>query len=185
MFMSLKILKDDIKNNTIRNLYLLTGQEEFLIEHYMEMLVSKVIDPTFEDFNLLRMESVFPIDKISAFCQGYPMMSEKKMLLFKNTGVLKKPKADIKEYLEELLSDIPNHIVIVFVERETDGKLKVNKLIKKNGLTVNIDYLKRADLFSWVSKGVRKNKLEMDNETIDYFIENSDPSKNSMKKELE
>ena len=53
-------IKDDIKNLDFKNAYLLWGEEAYLRDHYKSMIVKKVIDPDFVDFNYLEYTTKQP-----------------------------------------------------------------------------------------------------------------------------
>ncbi len=184
--MSLQLLKKQLKDKTFGQLYLFCGEEAFLKSYYAQQLQKNILQTGFEDFNLAVFSGKdIDLKKVGDAIESFPMMAEKKMIVIKESGMLKTPRAEAKDFWEHTIPDIPPYVCIVIYEEEIDKRSKIYKLIKKHGLIVEIDYLKGADLISWVERGLRSYEKRMGKETLYYFLEHCDEGMTNIKNEME
>ena len=100
-------LKKQIKEDGIGNLYLFFGEEIFVKDMYLEKMKSFIPDGGFADFNSVYLEAgdMTP-DKIDDALNSFPMMSDKKLVMIKDSGIFKSANQDIKEYWQKQLADV-------------------------------------------------------------------------------
>jgi DNA polymerase-3 subunit delta len=182
----LKNLISDIKNNTIKHLYLITGEEIFLEEYYLKDLINCITDGNSDDFNtmIISRETTEELN-ISSFVDSYPLMSEKKILIIKNTGILKKATDEEKRFWPKLLDDIPDYAIIVFYENEIDKRNSIYKSIAKNGYIAEFPYQSGSALNAWVNKIFKSNQKQIDSDLIEYLISSCNPGMINIKTEIE
>lgn len=157
--MSISVLKEEIKNNKIRNLYLFYGDEEYLKKTYLGKIEDKILDRQTADFNKIIFEGKTDLGKLIDACETMPMLSEKKLVVVKDSGFFKSrkkedgTKKDSKNghqgSLSELISSVPGHTCLIFYESEVGGRLKLIEEINKKGLVVNFTRQKPQDLVNW------------------------------------
>ncbi len=184
--MSLTLFKKQLKDNQFSNMNLFFGEEEFLKEYYFNQLKQKIVDKAFQDFNL----SIFTgknidLQEVWDAIESLPVMAQSKLVVIKDSGIFKSPKAADKEFWESRLEDIPLHIYLVFHETEVDKRSKLYKIIKKNGLLVEFKYQKIADLVAWVDRVLNTYHKRMKNEDIYYLLEHCDTGMHSIKNEID
>ncbi len=176
----------DINNKAYKSLYLITGQEVFLEEYYLNSLINAVTDGASDDFNTMVVSREATNEmSISSFVDSYPLMLGKKILVIKNTGILKKATEDEKRFWPKILEDIPNYVVIVFYENEIDKRSVIYKSIVKNGYVAEFPLQKGAALTAWVSKILKANSKQMSANDIEYLIESCNEGMINIKCELE
>lgn len=182
----MKNLISDIKSNSIKRLYLITGEEVFLEEYYLKDLINCVTDNNSDDFNtmVISREETDELS-VSSFVDSYPLMSEKKILIIKNTGVLKKATEEEKRFWPKLLEDIPDYAVIVFYENEIDKRNAIYKSIAKNGYIAEFAYQSGSALNAWVNKIFKSNQKQIDSDLIEYLISSCNPGMINIKTEIE
>lgn len=184
--MSIDILKKQLKGGEPATIYAFYGEEEFLKEYYFNQLKDKVVDSSFRDFNYDVFEGKgIEMEKIQNALESFPVMAERKMLVMKDTGLLKSPKAADKDFWEKVLGDIPSYICLVFYEKEVDQRSKLFGLIKKHGVAVEFKYQKTADLISWVGRIITSYHKKMQKEDITYLLGHCDVGMTSIKNELD
>lgn len=198
--MSLDTLKDQLKNNNIGTLYLFYGEEEYLKKYYLEQIEKKLIDDAMREMNYTLLDGKVSVNDIISNCCNMPFFSEKKVVLVKNSGLFKptkkeaeeKPskasksakKATPTEELMDFLKEIPEHACLVFYEAEVDKRLKLLDVLKKQGVVVEFELQKPAELVKWVVKFFKSEKKEIMQETAAYFVENSEQTMTEMMNEM-
>ena len=157
-------------------IYLLYGTETYLIENKIKKL-KKEYGELIKGINYVEIDDTNIGDIISdietpAF--GY----EKKFILAKNTGILKKEKKATKtsfsdklaKYIEENNEDIKNTVELVFAEEDID-KNSIYKVIEKYGEVIEFKELKLPELVNNIKKICGMYKVSIDDQTVKYFIE--------------
>ncbi len=176
----------DINNKAYKKLYLITGEEIFLEEYYLNRLVNSVTDGASDDFNTMVVSREATDEMtVNSFVDSYPLMCDKKILVIKNTGILKKATEDEKKFWPKVFEDIPDYAVIVFYENEVDKRSVIYKAICKNGYVAEFPLQKGASLTAWVAKILKANGKLMSANDIEYLIESCNPGMINIKCELE
>ena len=177
---SIESLENELKNNKLHSLYLLYGEELFLIETQVKK-IKKLFGPTTKGINFISIDDTNVQELISdietpAF--GY----SKKLIIARNTNILKKEgkrknaeMAKLRErllkYLEENEQEINDSIVLVFVEEDVDTKQNLYKAIEKQGIVCKVDYQKPIQIEKRILAICNGYKVKIDNITLKYFIE--------------
>ena len=172
---------DDLEkeiNTNLKSLYLLYGQEQYLIEMSVKK-IKKKFDELVQGINYILIdetntEEIIPNIEMSAF--GY----DRKLIIVKNSGLFKKDGRKKNESpIQEKLSNyiLENHemldesIVLVFVEEEAD-KNSVFDAILKYGSVCKIDELKVNQLVNKLKKICDLYEVNVTQATLNYFVEN-------------
>ena len=177
---SIESLENELKNNKLHSLYLLYGEELFLIETQVKK-IKKLFGPITKGINFISIDDTNVQELISdietpAF--GY----SKKLIIARNTNILKKEgkrknaemvklRERLSEYLEENEQEINDSIVLVFVEDDVDTKQNLYKVIEKQGIVCKVDYQKPIQIEKRILAICNGYKVKIDNSTLKYFIE--------------
>ena len=79
MKMSYRQLMNDIKNNSIKPVYLIYGNETYLIDKGWEALKASIVTD-FPELNYTRLEGdKLDISELSAACETFPFGTEKRL----------------------------------------------------------------------------------------------------------
>ncbi|KNY25084.1 DNA polymerase III, delta subunit [Pseudobacteroides cellulosolvens ATCC 35603 = DSM 2933] len=190
--MSLDILKEHIKSNKFKNLYLFYGHEEYLKKLYLESIENKIIGGNMRDMNKIVMEGKVDIGKLADNCETVPLFSERKLVLVKNSGIFKASKKSDsektdgkKDNLAMLIQSVPSYTCLIFIEEEIDKRLKVIDIIKKNGLIVEFAFQKPPELVKWVIKLFRAKNKNISNELASVIVNNCDQGMVEIHNEVE
>jgi len=178
-------LKQQIKSGEIGNLYLFFGEEIFVKDMYLEKMKSFVPDGGFADFNFIFLDGKDATgNKVDDALDSFPMMSEKKLVVIKNSGIFKKADEETKEFWQERLADIPDYVLLIFDEQEADKRSVLYKAVQKNGLAVEFAYMKDYEVASWVAREVQKAGKKISKDAADYLVAMCDPGVINVKNEL-
>lgn len=167
-------LKTDLKNENIGNFYIFYGVEHYMKNFYIEKIQNQLILGEFASFNLEKFDQFnFTVEDFENAVESYPAMSERKLILVRDVDIFKL-KADEKDRLIEVLSDLPEYICIIFdyiaVEYKIDARVKLGKIIKKNASEVEFEFLALPDLKAWLMRRFKTYKLEISTNNLEYLI---------------
>jgi DNA polymerase-3 subunit delta len=182
--LSVELLKKDIKNKSIRTLYMFYGLEEFLINYYIESIAELLIPKDLLILNMLTLEGKQSTDKIIDACETMPVLSERKLVVIKNSGLFKAQKKDKDDSIIKFLNRLPEHICLIFVENEVDKRLKLFTTIKKSGLAVEFAYQKPNALVKWAIKVFKASGKEIDQTTASMLINGLEPGMTDILNEI-
>ncbi len=193
--MSVEILKKQIKENKLQNVYLFYGAEEYLMKYYINAIQKIIVNEENSELNFISFDGKIDEDTIIANCETLPMFSERKLIIVKNSGMFKSKKGDsdskvsakksTKDKFSEYLENMPPYTCLIMVEAEIDKRLKLVNTIKKNGLIVELDFQKPADLVKWVTKVLSSYKKNINQMAASYLVENSDYSMTELLNEID
>lgn len=157
--MSVDILKNELRVNKIRNLYIFYGPEEYRKRNYLQTIEKKLLGEDLKSLNKIVFEGKVEVKSVIECCETMPVFSEKKLVVVKDSGLFKprKKNADAEEKaspnVDELisyLSTIPEYTCLIFVEHEVDKRLKLFDAARKIGLEVEFGFMKPSELKEWV-----------------------------------
>lgn len=181
--MSIDVLKEDLKNNKIGNLYLFYGPEEYLKKYYLSSIEKSLLSEDMKTLNRIQLEGKIDLGNLKDHCETMPVFSEKKVVIVKNSGFFKPKKKSgdgegkakgSQEELASYLQNVPEYTCMIFYEEEIDKRIKLVDTIKKNGLLVEFAFQKPAELVKWVSKALKSYKKDIDPMTASLLVENSE-----------
>ncbi len=94
----------DINNGKIAPIYLLYGEEEYLVEKYVKIFTEAIVPPENRDFNLEFIDaSITSAEEIVTIADTYPFLSGKKVLVIQNHPSLSSSKnKNLFDKIEEL-----------------------------------------------------------------------------------
>ena len=152
--MELNELDKQIKNQTLGNLYFFFGEEHFLIEHKIKSIKKVILAPDFEDLNYAYLnDKKLSVARLSEELLSVPVMSDKRMIVIKNSVIFNNPKLNDYKTVCELLIDLPDYLCVIFCEQDFDKKkLKNLEPLKQNGEVVEFAPLSSIQLERWLDK---------------------------------
>jgi len=172
-------LEKNLKSNNISSLYILYGKEKYLIETCIKK-IKNAFGEALKGINYISIdaESISKIvDELSMPAFGYP----KKLIIARNTGLFKKEakkkqselaviRNSINSYITENIGIINESVILVFVEEEAD-KIELYSTIDKHGIVCEFTPQKPLELKNRLVQICKAYKVNVDNNTLQYFIE--------------
>ncbi len=171
--MTVDKLKSQIKEENIGALYYLSGDEQYLLDHYYEQFKSICAD-ALPEFNFIELDGKkLDFDFLADATSSYPVMAEKKLVVVVDTEV-GSIKGNNEKKLLAALEDIAPGVTVLFWEHAKE-KGKSNALdaaVKKaGGESVRVDRPKSEALVPWVQALFAKGGLQISAQNSAYLIE--------------
>jgi len=185
-----QLFKDDLKSGNFKRVYVLYGEESYLVNSCRAALKKKLIDPLTEDFNYHRFTTEnFSLDAFSEAVEAIPMMSEYTLIECTDINFFSFPE-DERSFMAEVFSDVPEYCTILFVYDAVEWK--PDKRLKKLYGTLDpvcsqIELSKQSEreLIPWIRRTVGASKKTMDDNLCRYLINQTGGSMTVMAAELE
>jgi len=172
-------LEKSLKNGNLNTMYLLYGEETFLLENCLKKIKSN-FGTIVDGINFIKIDDTNIFDLISNI-ETPAFGFEKKLIIARNTGILKKEtkkkesknftiQKNISEYLENNIDILKDSVIIVFIEEDVN-KTELYKTIEKYGVICNFEKLKPAQIVKRLKAICMAYKVNVDESTLMYLIE--------------
>lgn len=173
-------LEKELKSGNLKSLYLLYGEELFLLETSLKK-IKDLFGEIVKGINFITIDETNTYELISdietpAF--GY----ERKLIIVRNSGLLKKEgkrknselasiREKVNSYINENIDIINQSVVIVFVEEEVDSKQELYKTIDKLGIVCEFAFQKPIQIIKRLKAICNGYKVQIEESTLQYLIE--------------
>lgn len=165
--MSLKLLDEDIKNNTLQHVYFFFGDDLFELERYVEK-IKKTYNNLELGVNFFQLDKS-NIDSLLDVCTSVSFFGEEKLVIVKDTKL---------KFNVEQLSELKNtKSTVVIIEPEVDKRTSEYKKITKLATCVEFSELKIKDAAVYVRKVLAGYKIQVSEEVALYMVEVCTPNK--------
>lgn len=171
--MSIEILKKQLQQASLEGLYLLMGEEQYLIDYYSEK-IRACCTGTLPEMNFIEIDGKKPdFDYLADAVASYPVMAEKKLVLISDldSGTLK---GTGEKKLEAALADIAPGVTVLFREhaKEKAKASTLEKLIKKRqGVIIKTEKPTPKAMVAWIQKTAAREKSEIAEPDCIYLAE--------------
>ena len=177
--MSIEELEKELKQGNLKSMYLLYGEELFLIESTLKKIKKQFGELVLGiNYVMLEEENISSlISNMETPAFGY----EKKLIIARHTGLFKKEGkrknaklAELKErlgkYIEENIELISECVVLVFIE-ETVEKDSLYKIIEKHAVVCNFEKQKPVQIIKRLKAICMAYEVQVKEETLKYLLE--------------
>lgn len=186
--MTISELKNQLKFGRPERVYLFCGEENYLISSYIDKLKKLVIAEGTYELNYFEFEGASSLNEVRNACDVAPMFSERKLVLWNNPGIFKKPAGEEKaeDSALELISRIPDYTCLVLIEKEVDKRFKkVLNAVESNGSIVEFPLQKPEDLVKWIASVLSEKGRQIDIKAAYKLLEFSELGMGSIQNELD
>ncbi len=169
-----KSLKAHIKGGEFLPLYLVYGDEDYLKKTYVDLIVSKNIEPSFESFNFEKFDGKgLDPDTVFQAAEVMPMMSDKRCLVVEDYKLEGISEENFRK-MEGFFSDLPETSIIVFHQKKADFSAAKAKnaitLFKKYGGVCVLNKRTGNDLIKPLISSASKHKCVLSPEMARYLV---------------
>lgn len=177
----MKTIDNDIKMGQFKPVYLLYGEETYLIRQYRQKLVQALVAEG-DTMNFARFEGN-DIDQkeVISLADTLPFFADRRVILIEDSGLFAKATGDMAEYM----AAIPESTCFLFVEQEVDRKLKMFKAVDKVGHAARFDKQTDEILARWIQGRIRKNGKSITREAFTLFVGKTGTDMENIDSELE
>lgn len=177
----MKSIDSDIKNNKIKNIYLLMGVEPYLMYQYRDKLVHALVGKD-DEINYKKYTGEVPdINAVIEYADTVPFFAERKVIVFEDTGMFKSSDDRLASYLENL----PETTYVIFVEcfkgekseerkydkALVDKRYKLFKTVQKLGRVIEFRRTDETLLVKWLLKKFSDSGLNITRRAMDTLLE--------------
>ena len=178
--MKLEDLEKQLKQGILKGIYLLYGEEMFLLENSLKN-IKKLFGEKLAGINYILIDDT-NVQQIISDLETPAFGFEKKLIIARNTGLFKKDakkkgksdnlnlKEKLNTYIKEKIEEINETTVLVFVEENVE-KCELLTTIEKLGIVCNFEYQKAFQIQNRLKAITNAYKVDVDLSTLGYLIE--------------
>ena len=178
--MKIEELEKELKTGKLHGLYLLYGEETFLLENCLKS-INRLFGEKLNGINYILIDET-NINGIISDIETPAFGFEKKLIIAKGTGIFKKDlkkkskkdNDDLKEkinlYIKENIEQINETCVIVFIEQNVE-KCELLSTIEKLGVVCDFEYQKPLQIQNRLKAIINAYKINIEMNTLMYLIE--------------
>ncbi len=150
---------DSLKRGEVRSVYLFQGEEEHVKARALAALEKKLLPEGLEALNETVLTNP-PAGDVIAAAETLPMLSDRRLVLVKDSALLLSGKAageaEESEKLVRYLENPPETACVVFYCPKTpDGRKRLPQALARQRAVVQFDRLSDADLSRWMLSQLR------------------------------
>ena len=148
-----------LQQGQYKPVYLLYGDEPFFIDKITDYIANNVLTEAEKGFN----QTVFygrdaDVGAIIETAKRYPMMSERQVVIVKEAQDLKKVEG-LEDYMSQPVAS--TLLVLAYKYKKPDGRKKVFKHIKKNGVSFESKTIYENQMQKWITDYVHQHQRKI------------------------
>ena len=156
----------DIASGNFEKIYLLCGDEPYLIRDYRDKLKNAII-PESESLNYAYFDNVNEnFEKIRDLADTMPFFGDRRLIMIDKASAFKKDWG-----LADYVPDIPETTTIVIADEDVDKRSRLFKAIQKHGAVMELKKLGLPDIKAFVAGRLKKAGKNITVQNCDYLVE--------------
>lgn len=172
---------EDIKTGQLKQVYLLYGEETYLIRQYRDRLRDVFLNGG-DAMNVNRFEGKnISVPEVIDMAETLPFFADRRVMILENTGLFKSGGEELAAYLESPAESS----AFIFAETAVDKRSRLFKMVKKTGYAAEFGRLDEKTLQTWIGGILRQEQKKMSLQTVQLFLEKTGNDMENIRKELE
>ncbi|KIL44468.1 DNA polymerase III subunit delta [Jeotgalibacillus soli] len=169
----------EIEKKQFAPVYLVFGDEPFLIKETQQILLKHAIKEEEMDFNFSSHDlEDGSLEMAMEDAETFPFMGDRRIVFIHNPGFLtaekkkEKTEQDLSSLEAYLFSPAPYTILVIIAPYEKlDERKKITKLLKKQAKVLEAKKLNEQDITSWIRQRVSSAGVQIDDDAIAKLVE--------------
>ncbi|MCL2404937.1 MAG: DNA polymerase III subunit delta [Defluviitaleaceae bacterium] len=164
--MTPKEFNDSIKRGEFKRVYLLYGEERYLVNHYAEALAAAIGEPD-------NFDSSTPAAGIIMAAENLPFLADMRLIRVRDSRLFASGRKAESEAMTAYLPTIPDTTVLVFTESEVDRRGRLYKKVAELGGAVDCETPSPQALTTWLARIFNEKGKSIDPAAANILIRNA------------
>ncbi|MDR1530841.1 MAG: DNA polymerase III subunit delta [Clostridiales bacterium] len=151
-------LNHELKTGVFRKIYLFFGTESYLVKLYegkMRAAASAGV-PGAGVMNIDVFEGKSAdLDAAAGALETLPFLSDRRLVIIKDAELFVAGRKEATEKMAELISDLPDTTIALFIEKQADKRLKLYKKVAELGKIVEFKQPSEKELCDWIARTLK------------------------------
>lgn len=176
----MQTLNKDISRKSLKQIYLLYGEETYLIRTYKKRLREAMVGDDTMNFTYAEGKEI-ALHEIKDAAEAMPFFGDHRLVMLENSGLFK---GASQGGWDALLEGIPETTYLVFVEKEVDKRNKLFKLVSKKGYAAELSHPSVRLLEDWAGKLFAARECRIEPDALSLFVQMCSDSMERMQTEI-
>lgn len=176
----MQTLNQDIKEKSFKKIYLLYGDEPFLVGSYKKKLREAITGGDTMNFNYFEGKKP-DVREIISLADTMPFFADRRLILVDGSGFFKSAQEELAAYLPQM----PDTTCLVFAESEVDKRNRLYKRVKELGYAAELNKQDTAQLMQWAAGILGRDGRKVSRPVMEYFLERTGDDMENIRMELE
>ena len=176
----MQTLNQDIKEKSFKKIYLLYGDEPFLVGSYKKKLREAITGGDTMNFNYFEGKNP-DVKEIISLADTMPFFADRRLILVDGSGFFKSAQEELAAYLPQM----PDTTCLVFAESEVDKRNRLYKRVKELGYAAEPNKQDTAQLMRWAAGILGRDGRKISRPVMEYFLERTGDDMENIRMELE
>ena len=176
----MQTLNQDIKERTFNQVYLLFGDETFLVSNYKKRLREAIAGDDTMNFNYFEGKNL-DVKELISLADTMPFFSERRLILVDGSGFFKSAPDELVDYLAQM----PDTTCMIFCESEVDKRNRLYKKVKDVGYAAELNKQTADQLMNWAAGILAKDGKKITKPVMEYFLDRTGDDMENIRTELE
>lgn len=151
---------------------LLIGPDDWSKNQYIQKMKEKVLNTPNDLINYYEAkDKAVSIEQLQDVINTLPFFSDYKLVYLKDTGYFKSGKKDESEKFRQLLTQLPDYLILLIDEKEVDKKLKLYKELKANHTILEFQYMEEDKIVKLLKEKSKEDGVLIDQAVLHYFVQ--------------
>lgn len=184
---------NEIKNKLFKPVYLVLGNEQYLIEKTKQAFGDSVLDEdeasmNFGQFNMKET----PVDLAVQEAESFPFFGDRRLVFIQDPYFLtgEKVKTDVEHDLNQFMQYVENpsdfSVMVIFAPYEKlDKRKKITKLLTKHAEVLDVNPMNERELPAYIANYVSSKGFSFEPRAMDVLIERTNHQLTAIMSELD
>lgn len=178
-----KKLFDALESGKFGSIYLLHGDEDYVLEEFLVRLRDVVLPPDTRAFNDHRLSAEsLEAASLASLLRAYPLMHTHSLVVIRGCESLDKAS---ESALDRYLDEPSESTVLVLVYGALDRRRRLAKRLEKIGKRIEFKPLDGSERGRWLKSRLKRSKLDLDAGTAAYLVESVPGGLQGLEHEIE
>ena len=173
-------LKNDIKSGQFEPVYLLFGEERYLVHSFAAQLRQAIVgDDSMNDAYFEGKE--VSLEEVSDLAQTMPFFADRRLIRLSDTGLFKRT----EEAWISLIEAVPEGCHLLFTEQEADKRSRMYRAVSTKGYCCEFRRRTEQELKRWISGGLGAQGYRIRRDALDLFFQRTGDDMINIRSEME
>lgn len=161
----MKRIEQHIKEEQYAKVYLLYGEEGYLVRTYKNMLKEAICEEESMNFSYYEGKDI-SVNEIKDVSMTLPFFASRRLIIVENSGFFK----NSSESVVEIIKEAPETTFFVFVESEVDKRNRMYKTVNEIGYVCEMKQQTEDALRKWAAKIFAKAGKQITGNDMNLFL---------------
>ncbi len=176
----MKVLNSDLKEKNFKRVYLLYGEETFLVNSYKRRFREAIAGDDTMNYNCFEGKGT-DIRELISLADTMPFFADRRLIVVDGSGFFKGSCDELADYIP----DIPETTTIVFCESEVDKRSRLYKKVSETGHIVEFKRQDHDQLANWAAGLLARDGKRITRSVMDYFLSRTGDDMENIRSEID